>query len=41
LTDCRTGIEYERVRATHWTHDFNRLVALYQAEDALKRLLGI
>jgi hypothetical protein len=40
LADCRRLIAAERARAAHWTFDFNRLVALKQAEQALIHLLS-
>ncbi|MHA1554349.1 MAG: hypothetical protein ACTSU0_08065 [Alphaproteobacteria bacterium] len=35
LAECRRLIALEQARATHWTHDFRRLVALQHAEAAL------
>ncbi len=41
LADCREGIanQTELGRAGSWVFDFNRLVALQQAEKALEKLL--
>jgi len=38
--ECRFRIESERERANHWTFDFNRLIALRQAEGALAALVA-
>lgn len=39
LADCRERIVLERERASHWSHDFNRLIELRQAERALLVML--
>ena len=39
MADCHRSIAAERERASHWSFDFNRLIALRQAERALERLL--
>lgn len=40
LAECRFRIDAEKERAAHWTFDFNRLVALQQAEGALAAMLA-
>lgn len=40
LAECWFRIDAEKERATHWTFDFNRLVALQQAEGALAAMLA-